>query len=456
MEYLSIKIDIMSISNYKKRFYQLMESQIGDVKPIISENEMKEDDIDLTSTYLSKDEISKRRKEITQFETMKSPKVVDLTGKIFKDLETTTSEDYIGGLDFKQTEPNYYKVNFSSEFIEKFFSIPYSKIYKNFGLYGNEHGDPSVPLILKFGSQEYTIQELLNNIYIFTEGYPTNRIHFDGGVGSFLEGTGLGYLIYQQFIKYLGYGSSMTNASSKAQVVWSKLTKDPDFYSFIIEIGGSQSVYVISKTISFETPESIVEGILERILYYGSNDIKVILGSEIKKDFPEIEKMFSNPNGTVLRSLMKRFKSYVELLTSSKLTKDIDEFLFGKISEVTLKIYNIISNDRHPFRLTELIDNDVKELFDKVIKKYYVDSSVDFNSETSTDGTPYWERKNEEGKKMERSSTYDPQNGMTIFKWDDGTPYYSLLELSLSEISKFFSKYFKLKKYNEGIMSTFK
>ena len=446
----------MSISNYKKRFYQLMESQIGDVKPIICENEIKEDDIDLSNSYLSKDEISKRKKETSQSETIKLPKVVDLTGKIFKDLETTTSEDYVSGLDFEQTEPNYYKVNFSSEFIEDFFSIPSSKIYKNFGPYGDEHGDPSVPLILKFGSQEYTIQELLNDIRINTEGYPTNRIHFGGGVGSFLEGTGLGYLIYQQFIKYLGYGSSMTNASNKAQVVWSKLAKDPDFYSFIIEKGGSQSVYVISKTNPLETPESIVERILQRILSYSSNDIKVILGSEIKKDFPEIEKMFSNPNETVLRSLMKRFKSYVEFLTSSKLTKDINENLFGKISEVTLKIYDIISNDRQPFRLTELIDNDVKELFDKVIKKYYVDSSVDFNSETSTDGTPYWERKNEEGKKMERSTTYDFQNGMTISKWDDGTPYYSLLELSLSEISKFFSNYFKLKKYNESVMSTFK
>ena len=49
----------MSISNYKKRFYQLMESQIGDVKPIICENEIKEDDIDLSNSYLSKDEISK-------------------------------------------------------------------------------------------------------------------------------------------------------------------------------------------------------------------------------------------------------------------------------------------------------------------------------------------------------------------------------------------------------------
>ena len=187
----------------------------------------------------------------------------------------------------------------------------------------------------------------------------------------------------------------MTNASNKAQVVWSKLAKDPDFYSFIIEKGGSQSVYVISKTNSLETPESIVLSLLK-----SDHDIKVILGSEIKKDFPEIEKMFLNPNETVLKSFMKRFKSYVEFLTSSKLTKDINENLFGKISEVTLKIYDIISNDRQPFRLTELIDNDVKELFDKVIKKYYVDSSVDFNSETSTDGTPNWERKNEEVKKM--------------------------------------------------------
>ena len=439
----------MSILNYKKRFYQLMESQIGDVKPIISENEIKEDDIDLSNTYLSKDEISKRKKETSQSETIKSPKVVDLTGKIFKDLETTTGEDYISGLDFERTQINHYKVKFSSEFIEDFFSIPSSEVYKNLGPYGDEHGDQPVPLILKVGSQEYTIQELLNNIYINNEGYPTNRIHFGGGVGSFLEGTGLGYLIYQQFIKYLGYGSSMTNASNKAQVVWSKLAKDPDFYSFILEKGGSQSVYVISKTNSLETPESIVLSLLKTIYSYSGNDIRVILGSEIKKDFPEIEKMFSNPDETVLNSLMNNLKKDIEFILQNKNLKDLNDVLPNRIEEISSKIINILTSEtKPPYKLGKLIYNDVKELFDKFVGKYFVENTVDLNGEVSMNGIPYWKRKNKEGKQIKRENFLSSE-------WDDGRPYHMNFEISIDLISKFFHQYFVYLEYTEKISSTF-
>ena len=434
----------MSISNYKKRFYQLMESQIGDVKPIICENEIKEDDIDLSNTYLSKDEISKRKKETSQSETIKSPKVVDLTGKIFKDLETTTSEDYVSGLDFEQTYSNHYKVNFSSEFIEDFFSIPTSEVYKDLGPYGDEHGNQPVPLILKVDNQEYTIQELLKDIRINTEGYPTNRIHFGGGVGRFLEGTGLGYLIYQQFIKYLGYGSSMTNASNKAQVVWSKLAKDPDFYSFIIEKGGSQSVYVISKTNSLETPESIVLSLLK-----SDHDIKVILGSEIKKDFPEIEKMFLNPNETVLKSFMKQLKSDIEFILEHENLQDLNDVLPNRIEEISSKIINILtSENKPPYKLGKLIYNDVKELFDKFVGKYFVENTVDLNGEVSMNGIPYWKRKNKEGKQIKRENFLSSE-------WDDGRPYHMNFEISIDLISKFFHQYFVYLEYTEKISSTF-
>jgi hypothetical protein len=434
----------MSISNYKKRFYQLMESQIGDVKPIISENEIKEDDIDLSNTYLSKDEISKRKKETSQSETIKSPKVVDLTGKIFKDLETTTSEDYVSGLDFEQTYSNHYKVNFSSEFIEDFFSIPTSEVYKDLGPYGDEHGNQPVPLILKVDNQEYTIQELLKDIRINTEGYPTNRIHFGGGVGRYLEGTGLGYLIYQQFIKYLGHGSSMPNASNKAQVVWSKLAKDPDFYSFILEKGGYQSVYVISKTNSLETPESIVLRLLK-----SDHDIKVILGSEIKKDFPEIEKMFLNPNETVLKSFMKQLKSDIQFILEHENLQDLNDVLPNRIEEISSKIINILtSENKPPYKLGKLIYNDVKELFDKFVGKYFVENTVDLNGEVSMNGIPYWKRKNKEGKQIKRENFLSSE-------WDDGRPYHMNFEISIDLISKFFHQYFVYLEYTEKISSTF-
>ena len=445
----------MNISKYKKRFYQLMESQIGDVKPIISENEIKEDDIDLTNTYLSKDEISKRKQEASQYETIKSPRVVDLTGKIFKDLETTTGEDYVSGLDFEETQSGVYSVKFSSEFIEKYFSLPSSQVYKNFGPYGDEHGDQSVPLIIRVGNEEFGIDELLDNIKISTEGYPTNRIHFGGGISTALQGTGLGYLIYQQFIKFLGYGSSMPNASNKAQVVWSKLAKDPDFYSFTLSKDGLSYVYVISKTNSLDTPEDIVKNLLEKIYTYNNDDMKVVLGSELKKDFPEIEKLFLSPLlETVLKNLMNRLKGNIEYILQDKDSKDLNEVLPKRIEEDARRINNIVSSEAElPFKLIKLIYNDVKELFDKFVGTYYVDNTVDLNGEVSRNGVPYWKRKNKEGKEIKPITT---NGGFRREKWDDGRPYHENFEIALDEISKFFYEYFDYLKYTEKVSSMFK
>lgn len=438
----------MNISKYKKRFYQLMESQMGDVKPIISENEMKEDDIDLSNTYLGQEKISKKKEQNRV--SSHSPKVIDLTGKIFKDLENTTGEDYMRGLDFEETQSGVYRVKFSSEFIENYFSLPSSQVYRNFGPYGDEHGDQPVPLIIRAGNQEFGIDELLDNIKISTEGYPTNRTHFSPGIGSALQGTGLGYLIYQQFIKYLGYGSSMQNSSDKAQVVWSKLAKDPDFYSFTVIKGGQSYVYAISKTNNLSmTPEDIVKNLLLKIYTYDNSDMQVVLGSELKKDFPEVEKLFSSPLETVLKTLMNNLKGNIEFILKDKNFKDLTDVLPNRIEESSLKIINIVTSETQPpFKLGKLIYNDVKELFDKFVEEYYVDNTVDLNGEVSSNGVPYWKRKNKEGKAIKIKNFASKE-------WDDGTPYHKNFELSLDEISKFFYQYFGHLEYVEKFSSMF-
>ena len=43
----------MNINEYRNRFYNLLESKLGNVKPLICENELDEDRIDLSQTYLS-------------------------------------------------------------------------------------------------------------------------------------------------------------------------------------------------------------------------------------------------------------------------------------------------------------------------------------------------------------------------------------------------------------------
>ena len=118
------------------RFKQLLESQMGDVRPIICEYEIAEDEIDLDKTYLSKEKITKQKEDIKRWGEPKQPKVVDLTGKIFKDEDTTTrSDNHMRGLDFDEVNDGFYKVNFSPEFIEKYFSLPSSQVYKTTSLY---------------------------------------------------------------------------------------------------------------------------------------------------------------------------------------------------------------------------------------------------------------------------------------------------------------------------------
>ena len=173
------------------------------------------------------------------------------------------------------------------------------------------------------------------------------------------------------------------------------------------------------------------------------------MGSEIKKDFPEIEKMFSNPDETVLNSLMNNLKKDIEFILQNKNLKDLNDVLPNRIEEISSKIINILtSENKPPYKLGKLIYNDVKELFDKFVGKYFVENTVDLNGEVSMNGIPYWERKNKEGKQIKRKN-------FSSKEWDDGRPYHLNFEISLDEISKFFHQYFVYLEYTEKISSTF-
>jgi len=120
----------------------------------------------------------------------------------------------------------------------------------------------------------FEINKLDLYIYIKCESNNFNRIHFPGrivrwyrshgsstpnlkqpqpyigrhgksiydllyGIPKTLRGTGLGYAIYKEFIKFKGYLSSNSwSISSSSQAVWKKLAKDPDFYGILINYKG--------------------------------------------------------------------------------------------------------------------------------------------------------------------------------------------------------------------------
>lgn len=264
-----------NVGFYRKRFYILLESTIGNVKPIISENELDEDNIDLSNTYLNPKYITQKK------ETEKTKSAVfDTKGKIFNNTENKKGDDY--GISFEPAgmQGRKYKINFSSEFFKKYFSLPTSQEDKTTLMSVNQFG------------RDFSIDELLKEQFIYCEGLPTNRIHLPVGIPNSLRGIGLGYIIYKSFIQYLGFGSSQLRGSSpKVQILWSKLVSDPDFYSFYAKIGNEEFIYVINKDFGFDKIKDIIINLLDSRKDKLNDGLKIILGSDLKNAFPELEKI---------------------------------------------------------------------------------------------------------------------------------------------------------------------
>ena len=162
-----------------------------------------------------------------------------LYGKIFKEAPTTKDKSW--GIEFEslddfdpreidENDPNKdwgiqrYEVVFTDAFFKSF-------IKKN--------ADDSwwKKFLSIFGIGDISFDSLKTKI--ICEPYNANRIHFPEGISEDFKGIGLGYIIYESFIKFLGYASSSTTATPAAQKVWSQIASDPDFYCIISKKGTS-------------------------------------------------------------------------------------------------------------------------------------------------------------------------------------------------------------------------
>ena len=388
----------MDINEYRKKFYNLLENKLGNVKPLICESEIDEDSIDLSKTYLNPEEIMSRKKtNTTRYGNhFDAKRVSDIKGNQFKDAESSASNEY--GITFDKTGGSHmnggvYKVNFPIEFIQKYFSLPTSQVLGQLGPYGDEHGDRDVPMNAEYGAgnHETSIVKLLNNVNIITEGYPTNRIHFPSGIPESLRGSGLGYIIYESFIKSLGWGSSQPNASGLAQVVWSKLAKDPDFYSFVLETH-TQSIFVISKQETAYQPDEIIRTLLYNL---DGTNVKIILGDDIKKDFPEMVNVSDNPSLEMFKSSFNSLKSNIEYVITliDENPVNMNTSLRDLIEKKSIQVMEKLSSEEHPYPLFNSIYDEVNSLFKQFIHTYYDSKSVSFGK----DDLSKWVRKENGG-----------------------------------------------------------
>ena len=441
----------MNINEYRNRFYNLLESKLGNVKPLICENELDEDKIDLSQTYLSPEkmkELKDTNKTNTDpyFPSVKVKKVSDIKGNQFKDAALSSGNEY--GITFEEITKNVYKVNFPNEFIQKYFSLPTSQVYDGqLGPYGDEHGNKDVPMNAdKYVNTisgpiaiEASIEDSLNNININTEGHPTNRIHFPSGVPRSLRGSGIGYIIYESFIKYLGWGSSQPNASSLAQVIWSKLAEDPDFYSFVIEMNNDTSVFTISKKSDLK-PDKIVNSILYH--FKGGGNVKLTLGDDLKNDYPNLVVASENPINARFNLFFDALKYHLDYLISLKgnVSPGFTDGFYNGMLRKTNEVMDILYSEDYPYPLYRHIYAEVKSLFDKVIDLYYIASSVSFQADNPdiSKNIPKWKRKGKDGQELVLDSTTLSDEK----KWTDGSLYVENFESALSAAATFFNNFF--------------
>ena len=173
-------------------------------------------ELDTTGTYLD------RSRE--KYAQAAYPKFRKMFGKVFKDAPTTSGVDY--GLEYAGAED--YEFDLDSQHTYSWNVIFPNDFYKHLVPKGENLEEWKK-------DNEDIVAELmdnLNDIRIKAEG-GLNRTHFPGGIPNDLKGLGLGYIIYEGLVRYLGYASSRPDASNSAQKVWSQIANDPEFLGIV-------------------------------------------------------------------------------------------------------------------------------------------------------------------------------------------------------------------------------
>jgi hypothetical protein len=124
-----------------------------------------------------------------------------------------------------------------------------------------------------------------NSTYIEASG-EFNRIHFREGVHPQLQGIGLGYIIYQDFIKFLGYASTSDSATDESKRVWSKIMNDPDFYGVVCE---GHNVMAISKDWSGD-----IVLLVKSFISKKGRDKVLYLNNDLLNDYPDLNSYSTN------------------------------------------------------------------------------------------------------------------------------------------------------------------
>ena len=246
-------------------------------------------ELNITGTYLDKTNIPKSDTYSTSGIKKTTSDLLSKKGKIFKDEPTTTSEPILKfQVQTKSGNKTSHRIIFPTNFLDQ--DTDTTTMY-------NLLDDSDVVKI--------PMKELLEDKFIVTEG-KFNRIHFttfedtnlpaSDGVPRDLRGIGLGYLIYDNFIKHLGFASSNNNhTSNESMSLWNKIATDPDFLCILLkedknrgEIMAIHKGFAETEKIAFEFIENLSPNTKEILI--DDELMKLPKVVEIKTKFDSLER----------------------------------------------------------------------------------------------------------------------------------------------------------------------
>jgi hypothetical protein len=311
-------------------------------------------ELDTTDTYLSNVN--------TNYAQSDYPKFRKIFGKVFKDAPTTSGVDY--GIKYKcpdyQFDPNSDKgyswyVTFPNDFYKYF--VPKEENTEEW--------------VKKNKDIVNELMSNLNQITISTEG-GLNRTHFPDGIPNSLKGLGLGYIIYEGFIRHLGYASSKIDASYEARKVWSRIAKDPDFMGMISD----NMILVFRK--DFENKEEVLNAAFNYLdITIEGDDIESIESSLEENDIqidPELLNLSKEKIEIIKQKNIKKELTRSAERTAwsieSKLFCDHSRFFGEELQSIRKKIKEIRSymKDRSKEKLINILKSNDIELKEEQIE----------------------------------------------------------------------------------------
>jgi len=273
--------------------------RIREMMGLLTEDEVK----DKSNSYLDhksgqKTEPPKLKPELEKFK------------KQFGNRPTTTSttKEIKFELDGQEGSTKRWRVILPENFMNKNSDTEQYNIIDNEG----NPVDVKVPLSQIF--------DMFGSIYIYSEG-ESNRIHFTqmgefnhmSGIPSELRGIGLGYLIYEEFIQFLGFASSSSHASPEAINIWKKLYKDPEFYGVVISIDNNKKGGILLFHQDHNGDEDITVKFIKRRLYSiineENNTNPIIIDDRLMK-YPKVVEIYEDVSNMIKMPFQERIEYF--------------------------------------------------------------------------------------------------------------------------------------------------